>query len=506
MTINLEALDRDAKLELFKSLKEIDERLKYNKAKSYFPETGPCSRHAMKKHVDFMNASANHLQRCFIGGNRSGKTETMAFEVYLHATGNYDDHPWYTGKKFNPAEDITIVVASDSHENTRINHQEKLLGKMHDIGTGLIPKHLIMEMSGKAGITGAVGEVKIRRKGGGVSTILLKSYIQGREAFQGFYAHFIGLDEECPKDVYEECLMRTATTRGRIGLYFTPLNGLTSTVLQFLPGGRVPENNIVEATNAYVSAVKWSDVPLEIAPQDFRDEMKKTLSYDAFLARSEGQPWVGSGKVYNTPENIVTIEPFKIPTWWSRWYAFDIGYNCSAAVFFAYDKQTDIIYVYDEYYSARELPSTHVAAIRGKGGNWMQGLIDPSALQTNKHDGQSSYKLYRNLGLDIRLADNRVETGINEVTNRLSTGRLKFFNTCKNLINEYRLYRYTTNETTMETKVAKGQEDHAMDALRYGVMNLKVGRVYEEEIENKDSKYNYRLQNLINSRNPTTGY
>lgn len=505
MTINLGSLDRASKLELLTSLKEIDNRLKYNKAKSYFLDTGPCSRFIMHKHVAFMNASANHIQRCFIGGNRSGKTETMAFEVYLHATGNYADHSWYTGKMFNPAEDITIVVASDSHENTRVNHQEKLLGKMHDIGTGLIPKQSIIDMSGKPGITGAIGEFKVRRKGGGVATVLLKSYIQGREAFQGFYAHFIGLDEECPKDVYEECLMRTATTRGRLGLYFTPLNGLTSTVLQFLPGGRVPKDNIVPETNAYVSAIKWDDVPLAICPQDFRDEMKRTLTHDAFLARSEGQPWVGSGKIYTTPESLVVMDPFKIPHWWPRWYAFDIGYNCSAAVFLAHDTQSDVIYVYDEYYSARELPSTHVAAIRSKGGNWMQGLIDPSALQTNKHDGQSSYKLYRNLGLDLRLADNRVETGINEVTNRLTTGRLKIFNNCIKTIEEYRLYRYTTNETTMTTTVAKGQQDHAMDALRYGVMNLKVGRLYTDDEDNND-KYNYRLQNLITSRNPTTGY
>ena len=36
-------------------------------------------------------------------------------------------------------------------------------------------------------------------------------------------------------DVYGECLIRTATTNGILMLTFTPLAGLTETVLQFLP-------------------------------------------------------------------------------------------------------------------------------------------------------------------------------------------------------------------------------------------------------------------------------
>ena len=45
----------------------------------------------------------------------------------------------------------------------------------------------------------------------------------------------IWLDEEPPLDVYGECLIRTATTNGIIMLTFTPLEGLSDTVLQFQP-------------------------------------------------------------------------------------------------------------------------------------------------------------------------------------------------------------------------------------------------------------------------------
>lgn len=504
MTFDLKSIPHSEKVELLKSLQQLDSRLKYNKAKTYFLDEGPTRRSLFPKHVAFMNAGGKYLERCFIGGNRSGKTETMAFEVYLHATGNYEDHSWFTGMKFNPAEDIIIWVFGVTHGDTKDIHQHKLFGPSHDLGTGLIPKELILDVASKSGVPGGFSEVKIRRKGGGIATIVLKSYVQGRESCQGTSVHFVGLDEECPQDIYEECVTRCATVNGRIALYFTPLKGLTKTVLHFLPGGLPPADNVIPGRSAYVQIIRWEDVPLSIFPQEMRDQLIATYTQDQIEARTQGRPAVGSGKVYNTPESQCVVQPFKIPHWWSKWYAFDIGYNCSCALFFALDDQTDTVYVYDEYYSKKELPTTHVAAIRARGGNWMQGLIDPSALQTNKHDGQSSYKLYRNLGLDLRLADNRVETGLMEVTNRLSTGRLKFFSTLPELIQEYRLYRYHTNEKTLETTVAKGQQDHAMDTLRYGIMDLRIGRVYTDPDEEKS--YGHRLTKLINSKNPTTGY
>ncbi len=36
-------------------------------------------------------------------------------------------------------------------------------------------------------------------------------------------------------DVYGECLIRTATTGGIIMLTFTPLEGMSNVVLQFMP-------------------------------------------------------------------------------------------------------------------------------------------------------------------------------------------------------------------------------------------------------------------------------
>jgi phage terminase large subunit-like protein len=73
------------------------------------------------------------------------------------------------------------------------------------------------------------------------STLGLKSYQQGRGSFEGTEQDVIWLDEEPKLDIYGECLIRTATTGGIIMLTFTPLEGMSEVVLQFMPADQRPE-------------------------------------------------------------------------------------------------------------------------------------------------------------------------------------------------------------------------------------------------------------------------
>jgi phage terminase large subunit-like protein len=426
------------------------------------------------------------------------------FEVYLHATGDYDKHPWFTGMRFPPGENIKIWVAGGSHQDVADTQQVKLFGPRHAPGTGLIPKDRIVSISSKAGVPGAYSEVVVSTAGGGLASIHFKAYAQGRESFQAQAVHFIALDEEFDHDIYEECVLRLATTNGRIIVTFTPLNKLTPTVLHFLPNAKIPKDGQVPGKSAFVVNVRWADVPLAMFPQQMRDQMEATITPEQREARINGIPGVGSGRVYPFADSQIICQPFKVPATWKKLYALDIGFNCTAAVFLAVDPVTDTVYIYDEYYAERQLPVVHVASIKAKGGSWMQGVIDPSAMQTSKHDGLTSFRVYRDLGLEVRLADNRVHAGILECTNRLATNRLKIMAHCQNTITEFRLYRYETNKNTGETQVAKKQEDHAMDAMRYGIMSLSIAEVYREpddEIRNLN-----RLSTYRNNSNPVTGY
>jgi len=103
-------------------------------------------------------------------------------------------------------------------------------------GCGIVPGHAVGAPIWHSGVQNLVDTIPIRHISGGWSQLGFKSFDQGRRVFQGVGRHVIWLDEECPPDVYSECLIRTATVDGIIMLTFTPLSGITEVVRSFLPG------------------------------------------------------------------------------------------------------------------------------------------------------------------------------------------------------------------------------------------------------------------------------
>ncbi len=230
-------MPREQKAEILELLDEQDRRRKRKKLYTYYPETGPLRREAYPKHMEFFAAGAEHRERLLLAANRVGKSEGVGgYEMVLHLLGKYPD--WWKGYRFKKS--IKAWAAGDTGKTVREIIQAKLLGDPGKQGQGLIPGDAIKRTTAKAGVSDAIESVYVRGKYG-VSQLVLKSYDQRREAFQGTEQDVIWLDEECPLDIYAECLLRTMTTDGRIMCTFTPLMGLTDMVLQFLPGGKVPE-------------------------------------------------------------------------------------------------------------------------------------------------------------------------------------------------------------------------------------------------------------------------
>jgi phage terminase large subunit-like protein len=222
-----------------------EERARFNRFYDLFPEDGPLSRQAYPKHMEHFTAGKLYRERCFLAANRIGKSVAGAWEVASHLTGQY--RPWWEGRQFR--KPVRVWAAGARNETTRDTVQKELLGeigfannrKIVD-GSGLIPRDCIDidGISWKQGVANLVDTVPIRHKTGGWSILGIKSYEQGRKAFEGTAKEIIWLDEEVPLDVYGECLIRLATTRGILILTFTPLQGLTEVVLQFLPGDMRP--------------------------------------------------------------------------------------------------------------------------------------------------------------------------------------------------------------------------------------------------------------------------
>lgn len=224
-------------------LKEKEKRSKENRISQFFPDTGPHSRDKYPKHLKFFEAGAKHSERAFIAGNRCGKTIAGAYEMTCHLTGIYPD--WWKGRRFD--KPISAWAAGISNETVRDVIQAELLGKAIEIGTGMIPKHLILgKPVMKAGVPQAIDKVYIQHISGGISELGFKAYAQESESFMGTAKDVIWLDEEPTKfNIYSECLTRIMTTEGIIYLTYTPLHGLSDVVLSFLPGGMMPPDGVV---------------------------------------------------------------------------------------------------------------------------------------------------------------------------------------------------------------------------------------------------------------------
>lgn len=210
------------------------ERRRYNKVENMFPDTGPLRRELYVKHMEFLRATKDNREVAFIAGNRTGKSETMVFADTAFLTGRYES--WWPGRVFN--KETNILVAGESAKLVRDSIQMKFMGPPGDIGSGMIPKHLIVDYRPKAGVPDAIDTARIRHVNGRDSILQFGSYDQGREAFQATARDVVSLDEEPPMDIYSECLMRIMTTNGLLMAVFTPLKGMSEVVLAYIDAGR----------------------------------------------------------------------------------------------------------------------------------------------------------------------------------------------------------------------------------------------------------------------------
>ena len=215
--------------------------------------------------------------------------------------------------------------------------------------------------------------------------------------------------------------------------------------------------------NAYLVMCSWDNIP------HLSEEVKASLlsSYPEYQrdARSKGIPSLGSGSVYKIAESQIVVEPFELPPHWPRCYGLDIGWRWTAATFLTLNRDTDTLYLYDEYYRAEAEPVIHAEAIRAR-GTWIKGAIDPSARGRSQVDGRQMLQMYVDLGLNLIDADNAVESGIYELWTRMSGGRFKVFKTCQRWLSEFRLYRRDE-----KGRICK-DNDHGVDATRYAHSRL----------------------------------
>ena len=204
--------------------------------------------------------------------------------------------------------------------------------------------------------------------------------------------------------------------------------------------------------------------------------------------RRTGVPSMGSGAVFPITLEQFIVQPFEIPRHYKRLFAMDVGWNRTAALWFALDPHTDTLYVYDEHYVSEQPPAVHAAGIRSR-GDWIPGVIDPASRGRSQGDGSQLMQSYKDLGLNIVKANNDVEGGIQEVWHRLSSGKIRVFSHLQNFAKEYVLYRRDEKGRVIK------ERDHLMDCLRYGVIEINRARSLDQlvKVSNYKGPTRYRI-------------
>ena len=461
-----------------KIAKELEFRQKTNQMNSYKP-------------YDYQKKFHGSLasQRLLMAGNRVGKSFSGAMEMAYHCTGLYPK--WWTGKRFN--RPVRCWVGGVSNETTRDVCQRELTGQPDDPsakGMGSIPLKLIGETVRKPGVPNAFNSVVIKHTSGGYSRIGFKAYEMGKEKWMGESLDVIWLDEEPPQSIYSQALTRTADKGGIVYMTFTPEQGMTETVAQFVNNLKTGQE-LIQAT--------WDDAPH--MTKEIRDQILSALPPHERKMREMGIPQLGSGLVFPIAEDDIICEHFEIPDYFPRICAIDFGWDHpTACVWVAWDRDSDIVYVYDSYAMRQETVPVHASAIKSR-GFWIPVVYPMDGRQADKGSGKSLAVQYREEGVNLLRehftnppqtgmkegsGGNSVEAGVMEMLTRFQTKRLKIFENQGKLMEELRMYH------RKEGKIVPMNDD-VISALRYAVMSLRKARVRNTEPMQLESDSAFKL-------------
>ena len=401
-------------------------------------------------------------QRLLMAANKTGKTFCGASEMAFHLTGRYPE--WWQGARFS--RPITAWAAGNTTANTRDIVQAEMLGEPGDedeFGKGSIPKQYIVGTPLRMpGVPNAYQSLNVKHVSGRNSKLIFKSYEQGKMQWMGKAVDVTWLDEEPPQDIYSQALRAALKGGGIVYMTFTPESGMTEVVTQFM-------TKLGQSQALYHAT--WDDaIHLD---DDVKAEILAALPPHERDMRSKGIPVLGSGLVFPVNEDDLEVEPFPLPQYWPRLCGLDFGWDHpTAAVWIAWDRDTDTVYVYDCYRKSAETPVVHSAAIKER-GSWVPVVWPHDGSQHDKGSGKPLAELYRKQGVNMahKHFENpeggiALEPGIMDMLQRMQTGRFKVFNYLRLWFEELRMYH------RKDGKIVKVHDD-LMSATRYASQSLQ---------------------------------
>jgi len=298
------------------------------------------------------------------------------------------------------------------------------------------------------------------------------------ESIEGITAKAIWADEASLMKPLIWVMMqgRVSRTQGRILMTFTPIS-LNWIYREIEDDKKRKKEAVQEGVDpdsvSDIDFIRFASVESPYFPREEYERAKRTLSTHTFNLRYAGIFDKPEGLIYPDFQDYMVVQPFAIPTEWRSAGGIDFGQaNPFVAGKGAIDPKTDVLYIYDEYYMAGKIYDYH------------QNYLSKDITYFADPSGKQDIEELRARDFDIQEANNDVRTGIDAVTARVKTDRLKIFVNCFNTIDEFSLYQRERNRTTGEwyDKPLK-QNDHCMDMLRYMIMGLDKEADIADRIE-----------------------
>lgn len=206
-------------------------------------------------------------------------------------------------------------------------------------------------------------------------------------------------------------------------------------------------------------------------------------------ARARGIPTMGSGRIFQIPEETIKCQPFECPDHFYVIGGMDFGWDHpQAQVQLWWDKDADTIYV-SRVWKAKE--KTAVQAW-GAVKSWAHKVPTAWPHDGNQHEkggGEQLKGQYADAGFMMLQehatwldGGNAVEPGITELRDMMLDGRFKVFNTCEPFFEEFRLYHRDENG-----KIVKLNDD-VLSAVRYAYMMRRFAKMMRDIKKPKEKK------------------
>ena len=461
----LDNLDPAQRREAEKLLSDLQAKYEANPLLRYQPHPKQREFHEARTYI-----------KAFMGGNRSGKTTAGIVDDIIQAVDESAvPDPLRPYKKFDPPFHCRVVCPS-----------EKIM-------EGIVFQKLREWMPRDQYVGGEWSKAfsKSQRilslKNGSYFDFL--TYEQDVDKHGGAAKHRIHYDEVPPQEIWNEGKMRLADYEGADALFtMTPLDGLNWAYDELW----VPWEK-KKLKDGFIVTVDIDDNPYLSHNQ--RDKALEGYSSAELQARKKGRFVHFAGMIYpefDRHKHVIPERP--IPDNAYVWVGIDPGTRVMAAVVWAYVETNGRIVVFDELalegYTVQGVAKA-IQLVNSKHGSKPDTkeelgvlpikprayVIDPSARNIEHISGRDIQREFADHGIYAVLGQNSVTAGINRVKERLENGKLQIMANCKELVDEFRKYRWATpgrSENDPKEKPVK-QDDHLLDALRYLVQHRPYG-------------------------------